>query len=129
MLELVREHTQARTIARHVHVDEAWDLDEPHRAVWEAIRRLFPAHAMVDQVDHGCLLVSWTLREGRRGGAQFAAPVMIRIGAGLLLALWTCEGVLRREIAAQQAEVVGEALACYDPHSRIPSCGVILLGD
>jgi len=129
MLELVREHTQARTIARHVHVDEAWDLDEPHRAVWEAIRRLFPAHAMVDQVDHGCLLVSWTLRDGRRACTQFAAPVMVRLGAGLLLALWTCGAEARGEIAQAQVDPVREALAGYDPHSRIPTCGVIHLGD
>ena len=129
MLELVREHTAARTLARPEREDEAWRLDEPHRAVWDAIRHLFPTHAMANQVDHGCLLVSWTLRDGRRACTHFAAPVMIRIGPGLLLALWTCGREERREIAALQAETVRDALAGYDPHSRIPTCGVIQLGD
>ena len=129
MLELVREHTTARTLARHERDDIARRLDEPHGAVWDAIRHLFPAHAMVDQVDHGCLLVSWSLRDGRRACTHFAAPVMVRIGPGLMLALWTCADGERGEIAALQAEAVREALAGYDPHSRIPTCGVILLGE
>ena len=129
MLELVREHTAARALAKAEREDEASRLDEPHRAVWDAIGHLFPAHAMANQVDHGCLLVSWSLRDGRRACTHFAAPIIIRIGPGLMLALWTCGREERREIAALQAETVREALTGYDPHSRVPTCGVIQLGD
>lgn len=129
MLELVRQHTAARTTARSTVDESARDLDEPHLAVWDAVRHLFPAHAMVNQVDHGCLLVSWTLRDGRLACTHFAAPVLIRIGAGLLLALWTSSPQVRDEIAAVQAETVRAGLEGYDPHSRVPTGGVILLGD
>ena len=130
MLELVREHNATRATARHARAwDDAGDLDEPHRAVWCAIRHLFPAHAMATQVDHGCLMVSWTLRDGRRNCTHFAAPIMMRIGSGLLLALWMCEPGERAELAELQAETVRDALDGYDPHSRAPTCGVIQLGD
>jgi hypothetical protein len=83
----------------------------------------------VDQADHGCMVVSWKLREPMRKGTHFAAPVMIRIEPGLLLALWTCDGESRRDIAQLQVETVRNALATYEPRSRVPSCGVILLGE
>ncbi|MEJ6023171.1 hypothetical protein [Ramlibacter sp. PS4R-6] len=126
MLELVRSSPQPR-IARY---DPAWDdLDEAHAAVWDAVRHLFPAHAMVDQADYGCLVVSWLLREGARRASHFAAPVVIRIEPGLLLALWTCDEESRRDIASLQAAIVEEALDSYDPHSRETRCGVIVLGE
>lgn len=126
MLQFVRPGTPPR-IARFVPVWE--DLDEVHDAVWQALRPLFPRNAMVDQTDYGSLLVSWELQGSRRKGTHFAAPVMIRIGPGLLVALWTCDGEDRHDIAQHQVETVRDALAAYDPHSRIPSCGVIQLGD
>jgi hypothetical protein len=104
------------------------ELDEPHRAVWGALRHLFPAHAMVDQVDYGLLLVSWQLSGYRCESAQLAAPIMIRIEAGLLLALWTCEPQERDAIAREQEDVVRAHLDGYDPRSRVPTCGVIVLG-
>jgi len=130
MLELVRESTASRAPVHptSVHVDDhAWGLDEPLQAIWGAIRHLFPAHAMVNQVDHGCLLVSWSLR-ARRRGTHFAAPIIIRVDSGLLLALWTCDAEEREQIADIQVETVSDALAGYDPHSRVPTCGVIVLG-
>jgi hypothetical protein len=123
--EMVRLRAQPR-LAPQLADDGA--LDEPHRAIWRAVRHLFPAHAMVDQVDYALLLVSWKL-PGRRGAsAQFAAPVMIRIEAGLLLALWTCEPQERDAIAREQEDVVRACLDGYDPHSRVPTCGVIVVG-
>ena len=107
----------------------AWDMDDPHAAVWGAIRLLFPLHACATPTGYGGFVVSWTLRDGRLACTQWAAPVMIRIEPGLLLALWTSEPDDRRAIAALQAETVRDALAGYDPHSRVPSCGVIVLGD
>ena len=105
------------------------DLDDAHGAIWQAVRHLFPEHAMVDQADYGCIVVSWKLRDPMRRGTQFAAPVMIRVEPGLLLALWTCDGESRREIAHLQVEAVSNALAGYEPRSRVPSCGVIVLGE
>ncbi len=105
------------------------ELDEPHLAIWNAIAHLFPAHAMVDQVDYGWLLVSWELPPGRGASAHFAAPVMLRIEPGLLLALWTCEPHERDEIAREQEGAVRVRLDEYDPNSRLPSCGVIVLGE
>jgi hypothetical protein len=125
MLELVRPRTEHHA-ARY---DEAWEFDDPHRAVWFAIRHLFPSHAQATQTDHDCLMVTWTLRDGRRNCTHFAAPVVIRIEANLLLALWTCSEEERDAIANAQAETVREALYAYDPHSRVPTCGVIMLGD
>jgi hypothetical protein len=110
----------------------ASELDEPHRAIWQAIRHLFPAHAMVDQTDYGCMLVSWLLVSVRRDGRRcrhFAAPVVIRLQPGLMLALWTCDPAERDEIAHEQVPVVREHLAGYDPHARVPTCGVIVLGE
>lgn len=107
-------------------------LDEPLRAVWRAVSHLFPAHAMVDQADCGCLVVSWLLHgEGHRTqhGSHFAAPVILRLQPGLLLALWTCDPALREEIAREQEPIVREQLAGYEPRSRVPTCGVIVLGD
>lgn len=125
MQDLVRTRT-----ARRVGRDSATgDLDDPHLAVWQAVRYLFPLHAVATQTDHGCMLVSWTLRDGRRACAHWAAPVIIRIESGLLLALWTCDPEDRIAIAALQAETVREALYRYDPHSRVPTCGVIVLGE
>ena len=137
MLELVQPHApmnarnlQPQVPAHHVRFEPAWEeLDEAHGAIWEAVRHLFPAHAMADQADYGCLLVSWALKGGRKNPSHFAAPVIIRIEPGLLLALWTCDEESRRDIAALQAEIVSDALATYDPHSRVPSCGVICLGE
>lgn len=119
-----------RTSARYGPVPLADDveLDEPHRAVWRAVRHLFPAHAMVDQVDYALLLVSWQLRGSRADSAQLAAPVMIRIEAGLLLALWTCDPQERDVIANDLEDVVRTHLDDYDPRSRVPTCGVIVLG-
>ena len=129
MLELVRSPTLP-TPPRIARYEPAWDeLDEAHAAIWDAVRHLFPEHAMVDQADYGCLVVSWAIGKGRRSGTHFAAPVMIRIDPGLLLALWTCDEESRRDIANLQVDAVREALDSYDPHSRIPSCGVILLGE
>jgi hypothetical protein len=124
MLELVRTRTE-RAVARIV----SWDLDEPHEAVWQGIRHLFPAHATPTQADCGILLVSWTLRDGRRACTQWAAPILIRIEPGLLLALWTCDPEERVAIACLQADTVRDGLDDYDPHSRMPTCGVIVLGD
>jgi hypothetical protein len=107
-------------------------LDEPLRAVWRAVRHLFPAHAMVDQTDHGCMLVSWHLHDERRRapeGAHFASPVIMRLRPGLLLALWTCDPALREAIAREQEPIVREQMAGYDARSRVPTCGVIVLGD
>jgi hypothetical protein len=84
---------------------------------------------MVNQVDHDLLLVSWSLRDGRHACSHFSAPVLIRIGSGLLVALGTCERQERRRIAALQLETVQEALFDYDAHSRVPTCGVITLGE
>lgn len=110
--------------------DVGWDeLDVAHAAIWDAISELFPAHAMVDQTDYGCLVISWSIRKGGRGGTHFAAPVIIRITPGLLVALWTSDDEGRRSIAQAQAQVVDEALRLYEPTSRVPSCGVITLGD
>jgi hypothetical protein len=125
MLELVRSHNEARLARSQAQWEE---LDEVHAAIWQAIRHLFPARAMVDQTDYGLLVVSWPLREPRRTSSHFAAPVMIRIEPGLLLALWTCDGDGRRDIANLQARIVEDGLEAYDPHSRVPRCGVIVLG-
>ena len=107
----------------------AWDAGDPHAAVWQAIRPLFPLHACATPTGYGAMVVSWTLRDGRLACTQWAAPVIIRIEPGLLLALWTSEPDDRMAIAALQVETVREALYGYDPHSRVPSCGVIVLGD
>ena len=125
MQDLVRSRT-ARRAERHT---LAWDLDDPHAAVWQAIRHLFPLHACATPTGYGGMMVSWTLRDGRLACTQWAAPVMIRIEPGLLLALWTCDPEDRIAIAALQTDAVREALYGYDPHSRVPSCGVIVLGD
>lgn len=122
----------ARTRVEHAILrndDDLWDLDEPHRAVWSAVRHLFPTHAFVTQTDAGYMMVTWTMRDGRRNCTHFAAPLVIRMEPGLLLALWTCEEEDRIEIACAQAETVRQALYDYDPHSRVPTCGVIVLGD
>jgi hypothetical protein len=126
MLELVGS-PKVRHVARY---EPAWDdLDDAHAAVWEAIRPLFPAHAMADQTDYGVLLISWSMQGGRRTGTHFAAPVIIRIDPGLLVALWTCDDESRREIAALQVDEVKAQLAGYDPRSRVPHCGVVVLGE
>ena len=132
MLELVRSHPQRaahhaphRAAARH---QPAWDdLDDAHAAIWDEIRPLFPAQAMADQTDYGVLLVSWPLRGAR--SFHFAAPVIVRIDPGLLVALWSCDDAGRREIAMLQVDAVREALDRYDPYSRIPTCGVVRLGE
>ena len=124
MLELVRTRTD-RAVARIA----SWDLDDPHEAVWQGIRLLFPPHATPTQADCGILMVSRTLRDGRRACTQWAAPILIRIEAGLLLALWTCDPDERIAIACLQAETVREGLSEYDPHSRRPTGAVIALGD
>jgi hypothetical protein len=133
MLELARPHTPTYVAPSAAHAAPAAaardDLDEAHAAVWEAIRHLFPASAMVDQADYGCLLVSWTVRDPVRRTKHFAAPVIVRIEQGLLLALWTSDDDARREIASFLALDVAEALQDYDPHSRVPRCGVIVLGE
>jgi hypothetical protein len=134
MLELVRSNTKTRVpppmAAGATGHDATWDdVDDAHGAVWQAVRHLFPANAMVDQVGYGCLLVAWQLRHPSRRSWSFAAPVMIRIAPGLLVALWTSDGPGRRDLAELQAEVVSDALATYDPHSRVPTCDVIRLGD
>lgn len=125
MQDLVRSRTAHRA-ERHT---PTRDLDDPHVAVWQAIRHLFPLHACATQTGYGGMIVSWTLRDGRLACTQWAAPVMIRIEPGLLLALWGSDAEDRETIAALQAETVRDALAGYDPHSRVPSCGVIVLGD
>jgi hypothetical protein len=103
-------------------------LDEAHLAVWEAIRHLFPSRAIVNQTDDGWLMVTWAI-EGLLA-SHFAAPVMIRIQPGLLLALWTCDDADDRDAIARSLELVVAAhLAGYDPASRIPTCGVIVLGE
>ena len=130
MLELVQSPSLSLSPPRIARFEPAWDdLDEAHAAVWDAIRHLFPRHAMVDQADYGCLVVSWSLGKGRKSAAHYAAPVIIRIATGLLLALWTCDEDSRRDIANLQADCVREALVSYDPHSRVTRCGVIALGE
>lgn len=124
MLELVRTRTDRRAART-----EEWELDEPHAALWQGIRHLFPPHATPTQADCGYMMVSWTLRDGRRACTHWAAPIIIRIESGLLLALWTCDPEDRIAIACVQADTVREALYGYDPHSRMPTCGVIVLGD
>lgn len=109
--------------------EAASGLDEAHASVWDAVRQLFPAHAMVDQTDAGFLVVSWTLKGSGRGGTVFATPIMLRIDTGLLLALWTTSGIERRAIAGLQLSKVREALAGYDARERQSPLGVIVLGD
>ena len=128
MLELVRSHSPHAARRVPVRSAPAWDdLDDAHAAIWDAIRPLFPAQAMADQTDYGVLVVSWPLRGAR--SSHFAAPFIVRIGPGLLVALWTCDEKSRREIAMLQVEAVSEALDRYDPHSRIPTCEVVQLGE
>lgn len=129
MLELARSPTPSQSHLPAPSGDESCALDEAHAAVWQAIRHLFPREAMVDQADYGCLLVSWQMRGARRGSRHFAAPIIIRIEQGLLLALWTCDEGCRGEIAGLLAADVAEALQDYDPRSRVPRCGVVLLGE
>jgi hypothetical protein len=108
------------------------ELDEPQQAVWQAIRHLFPADAMVDQTDYGYMLVSWPLegrQQGGRRGSHFAAPIVIRLEPGLMLALWTCDPAERDAIAREQEPVVRQHLTGYDAHARVPTCGVIVLGE
>jgi hypothetical protein len=126
MLELVRTRAEPRRVVRE-EPDRA--IDEPHAAVWDAIRHFFPAHAMVTQTDYGYMLVSWSLRGDRRASTHFAAPIVIRIEPGLLLALWTCDPEDRESIAREQAECVREQLAGYDPRARVPTCGVVIIGE
>ena len=102
-------------------------LDEAHLAVWDAVRHLFPAHAIVCQTDHGRLMVTWAI-EGLTS-THFAAPVLMRIEPGLLLALWTCEPDERELITMEFEPVVRAQLANHDPQSRVPTCGVIVLGN
>lgn len=125
MLEMVRTRDETHAAG----ADDAWDDDDPHRELWLAVRHLFPAHAMACQTDYGMIMVSWTLRDGRLACTHYAAPILLRIEPGLLLALWTSTREERRAIARLQAHTVREALSGYDPHSRIPSCGVIALGE
>ena len=103
-------------------------LDEAHLAVWEAIRHLFPAHAMVDQTGHGYLLVAWTIAGRRPGSHHYAAPVILHIDAGLLLALWTTGPIERKAIARLQERTVRAALEDYEATSRVHSIGVVELG-
>lgn len=130
MLELFRSQATPYFASRAPRYEPAWDdLDDAHGAVWEAIKHLFPENAMVDQTDYGCLVVSWALGGRGHRASHFAQPVIIRIAPGLLVALWACDEEGRRDIANLQADPVGEALETYDPHSRVPSCGVIELGE
>lgn len=108
--------------------DASPGLDDAHLAVWDAVRHLFPAHAMVDQTGHGYLLVSWTMPGRRPGATYYAAPVILRIDAGLLLALWTTGPVERKAIARLQERTVRQALADHEPSSRVPTLGVVELG-
>jgi len=82
---------------------------------------------MADQTDYGVLVVSWPLRGAR--SFHFAAPVIVRIDPGLLVALWTCDEESRREIALGLVDAVREALDLHDPYSRIPTCPVVQLGE
>ncbi len=125
MQDLVRSRT-AHRVERHT---LAWDLDDPHAAVWQAIRHLFPLHASATPTGYGGMVVSWTLRDGRLACTQWAAPVIIRIEPGLLLALWASGPEDRIAIAALQTDTVRDALYDYDPPSRVPRCGVIVLGE
>ena len=127
MLETVRERAAPYRLLRD---EPEWQvLDEPHAAIWEAVRQLFPRHALVTQTDYGYMMVSWSLEGRRPGSRHMAAPVIIRIRPGLLLALWTCDPEARDAIAREQEATLREALAGYNPHSRVPTCGVIELGD
>jgi len=128
MLELVRSHSPRAARRAATHQERARDdLDDAHAAIWKAIRPLFPAQAMADQTDYGVLVVSWPLRGAR--SFHFAAPVIVRIDPGLLVALWTCDEETRRQIAMLQVDAVRDALERHDPHSRIPTCGVVQLGE
>jgi hypothetical protein len=124
MLEFVRESSAPRVVPQ----EPEGDLDEAHAAIWRAVRHLFPRNAEVTQSDYGYLMVSWRM-PARRGGSHHAAPIVIHIEPGLMLALWASEGEDRQEIAALQVDTVREALAGYDPDSRIPTCDMIVLGD
>jgi len=104
-------------------------MDAADAAVWDAIRHLFPPHAMVDQTDDGGMVISWTLHETRGRSARFAAPLLIRIEPALLLALWTPDLIERKTIARLQARVVRRELTGYDPLARIPTARVIVLGE
>jgi hypothetical protein len=126
MLEMVRMRAEPPHAVRE---EPEWAMDEPHAAVWEAIRPLFPLRAMATQTDYGYMVVSWPLRRDRRASTHFAAPVVIRIEPGLLLALWTCDPDERDSIAREQVETVREQLESYDPHARVPTCGVIVIGE
>jgi hypothetical protein len=103
-------------------------LDPVHQSQWEAIRSLFPNHAMADQPEAGLLLVTWTIR-GRRRALHYAAPVMLKIDSGLLLALWASDEEERAQIAGAQRDTVEAALANYDPASRVVTMPMIVLGE
>jgi len=124
MVETVLERAQQLAFSETT----PWDLDEPHAAMWQALRNFFPSHAIPTQTDCGYMMVSWKLHDSFPS-SSWAAPIMIRIRPGLLLALWTCDPEARIDIACAEAESVHEALYDYDPHSRVSTCDVIELGD
>lgn len=106
---------------------ETTTLDDAHAAVWEAVRHLFPTHAIASQTDYGRLMVSWEI-EGLTC-THFAAPVLMRVEPGLLLALWTCKPDEREIITMEFEPIVRAHLAGYDPVSRVPTCRVVVLGN
>jgi len=126
MLELARERIEARRASRE---DNETSMDEPHAAIWQAVRHLFPRSAVVTQTDHDCMMITWLLERDFDSCARFAAPVMIRLLPGLLLALWTCDPDERHAIAMEQEFDVSEQLADYDANTRTPRYGMVVLGE
>jgi hypothetical protein len=128
----VKLHNQsvrgAGTKAPTARYNRSYELDELHRLVWEAVRRLFPPTALASMPNPGCIFITWSIKDQPDALHPYASPIMLRLDTELIDLLRASSAKRRQQLAADQEAVVRAGMVGYDPYERLPNSRVIVLG-
>jgi hypothetical protein len=103
-------------------------LDAPRKAIWDAVKHLFPPHAQAIQLPNGTLAISWAVARHAGAATEMATPITVRLEPELAKALEMADSEQRRRIALTQEPEFRAGLMGYDPFTDIPRARVIVLG-
>jgi hypothetical protein len=103
-------------------------LDDVHSAFWQALRHLFPPHALAVQEPQGGIVVSWSIEDEPQARYPYSAPVLLRFDEALLDAMDRADARQRLRLARRQEPALREGLRGYDPYARLPDARVVHLG-
>ena len=103
-------------------------MDGVRRSFWDAVKPIFPPHAVAAQTAGGSLVISWSTQGDPNATYRYATPVVLRFEAELVEMMLRADAEQRRRVVSQQEQVVRAGLVGYDPYAKVPNTRVVVLG-